>query len=104
MAEVAGQLAAASEGADVPAPVQEKPVEAAASADRPKPAQCALTLFQANLLVAMLGGFWARRADGHPGPDLMGRGLMLLRTLVEWERLKKTFLPKDPKQPRRKPG
>ncbi|MEO8428311.1 MAG: hypothetical protein ABI651_14470 [Verrucomicrobiota bacterium] len=43
------------------------------------------TLFQANLLVAMLGGFWGRKADGHPGPDLLGRGLVLLATLDWWE-------------------
>jgi hypothetical protein len=51
--------------------------------------QSTLTLIQANILVAMLGGFWARRADGHPGPDLMGRGLMLLGVLVEWERVRR---------------
>ena len=48
-----------------------------------------LTLLHANLLVAILGGFWARPADGHPGPDLMGRGLLMLRALVNWERIKK---------------
>lgn len=65
-----------------------------------------LTLFQANLLVAMLGGFWARKADGHPGPDLMGRGLILLHTLVQWERIKKASALKSSvaKEPRGKPG
>ncbi len=51
--------------------------------------QSTLTLLQANLLVAMLGGFWARQADGHPGPDLMGRGLLILNVLVQWERIRK---------------
>lgn len=46
-----------------------------------------MTLFQANLLVAMLGGFWGRKSDGAPGPDLLGRGLIELATLVWWERL-----------------
>jgi hypothetical protein len=65
-----------------------------------------MTLLQANLLVAKLGGFWARQADGHPGPDLMGRGLLILNALVEWERLKKEN-PRhhpSPKADRRKPG
>jgi len=63
-------------------------------------------LFQANLLVAMLAGFWARQADGHPGPDLMGRGLLMLNALVEWERIKKQRAREKArgKQPRRKPG
>src|SRR5450756_1093708 len=39
---------------------------------QPNEVPAKLTLFQANLLVAMLAGFWARKADGHPGPDLMG--------------------------------
>ena len=65
-----------------------------------------LTLFQANLLVAMLGGFWARKADGHPGPDLLGRGLVILNVLVAWERIKAQTARKGPlaKQPRGKPG
>ncbi|MCX6928631.1 MAG: IS4 family transposase [Verrucomicrobia bacterium] len=64
-----------------------------------------LTLFQANLLVAMLGGFWARQADGHPGPDLMGRGLLMLNALARWERIKKRNSTKNVpgKQPSRKP-
>ena len=66
----------------------------------------ALTLFQANVLVAMLGGFWARKADGHPGPDLLERGLMILHKLVEWERIKKADAQKRSvaKEPRGKPG
>jgi hypothetical protein len=65
----------------------------------------ALTLLQANLLVAILGGFWARKADGHPGPDLIARGLLILNVLVKWERIKK-MRPKNPsaKQAARKPG
>ena len=64
-------------------------------------ARTALTLFQANLLVAMLGGFWGRQADGHPGPDLLGRGLVILAALVRWERLNSRGTPthhsgKDP--------
>jgi len=65
-----------------------------------------LTMFQANLIVAMLGGFWGRQADGHPGPDLMGRGLLVLNALVTWERMKKMNPTKNApgKQPRSKPG
>ena len=46
-----------------------------------------LTLLQANMLVARLAGFWGRKCDGHPGPDVMGRGLMQLALLVEWEKI-----------------
>lgn len=46
-----------------------------------------LSLYQANLLVAMLAGFWARKSDGHPGPKRVGEGLMLLAELVHHRRL-----------------
>ena len=69
--------------------------------DNPAPGGAGLTLFQANLLVGMLGGFWGRKADGHPGPDLLGRGWVVLAALVRWERLKSQGAPsqgqgKDP--------
>jgi len=54
----------------------------------------------------MLGGFWARQADGHPGPRLMARGWLMLNALVEWERIRKQR-PREnarAKQPGRKPG
>jgi hypothetical protein len=71
-----------------------------------QPVPALLTLFEANLLVAMLGGFWARKADGHPGPDLMARGLLILNTLVNWERIKKEGARKKTpaKEDRCKPG
>jgi len=71
-----------------------------------QPVPATLTLFEANLLVAMLGGFWARKADGHPGPDLMARGLLILNTLVNWEIIKKEGARKKTpaKEDRRKPG
>ncbi|MFA5810217.1 MAG: hypothetical protein WC935_07790 [Thermoleophilia bacterium] len=71
-----------------------------------QPVPAPLTLFEANLLVAMLGGFWARKADGHPGPDLMARGLLILNTLVNWERIKKEGARKKTpaKEDRCKPG
>jgi hypothetical protein len=79
---------------DIPAPA------------KPTKIQSTLTVLQANMLVAMLGGFWARKADGHPGPDLMARGLLILRTLVEWERTKKHSHRKktSAKEACRKPG
>jgi hypothetical protein len=64
-----------------------------------------LTLFQANLLVAMLAGFWGRKSDGHPGPKLMAQGLMILAALVEDRRLtgrraaQATFVPKRSRKP-----
>jgi hypothetical protein len=85
-----------------------EPVAAGAAAvqSQPNEAPSTLTLLQANLLVAMLGGFWARPADGHPGPDLMGRGLLMLNALVNWERIKKKGARKKApaKEGRRKPG
>jgi hypothetical protein len=67
---------------------------------QPNEVPAKLTLFQANLLVAMLAGFWARKADGHPGPDLMGRGLLILNTLVNWERIKRSV--REKRRPPRK--
>lgn len=70
------------------------------------PTQSTLSLAQANLLVAMLGGFWGRKGDGHPGAESLSRGLELLAAIVEYCQL--TQLP--PKRPRhppkrpRKPG
>ena len=45
-----------------------------------------LTVLQANILVAMLVGFWGRQGDGHPGPRILAEGLAVLRTLVWYER------------------
>jgi hypothetical protein len=90
-------------GAVAPEPVA---AGAPAAPSQPREVKSTLTLLQANLLVAMLGGFWARKADGHPGPDLMGRGLHVLRVVVDWEKLKKECARKRaPTQERpRKPG
>jgi hypothetical protein len=63
-----------------------------------------MTLCTANFLVARLAGFWGRRADGHPGPDLMGHGLMSLAQLVQWERIKKQTALRRPPSRGRKPG
>ncbi len=70
------------------------------------PTQSTLSLAQANLLVAMLGGFWGRKGDGHPGAKSLSRGLELLAVIVDYCQI--TQLP--PKRPRhppkrpRKPG
>lgn len=47
-------------------------------------ARGSMSLAQANLLVAMLGGFWGRKGDGHPGAESLGRGLELLGALVHY--------------------
>jgi hypothetical protein len=84
--------------------------EAPASApDGPRaeaPCRSGLSLFQANLLVAMLAGFWARKRDGHPGPKLLGEGLMILAELVNYRRLTgRTPTPRPSRSKRpRKPG
>src|SRR5207244_6744015 len=33
-----------------------------------------LTVWQANILVAMLVGFWGRTGDGQPGPQILAAG------------------------------
>ena len=63
-----------------------------------------MNLWEANSLTAQLAGFWARKADGHPGPDVMGRGLLLLAELVRYERMRKAQPAKNPRTPSRKPG
>jgi len=65
-----------------------------------------MTLAQANLTVAKLGGFWGRKGDGHPGAESLGRGLELLAAIVHYCEItgltpKSTRHP--PKRPR-KPG
>lgn len=44
-----------------------------------------LTVFQANILTAMLVGFWARNCDGHPGDQILAEGLQALHLLVHYE-------------------
>ena len=39
-------------------------------------------MLQANILVAMLAGFWARASDGHPGALILAEGLRVLEALV----------------------
>lgn len=46
-----------------------------------------LTAWEANILVAMLAGFWARKSDGHPGTKIFSEGLIILMLLVWWESL-----------------
>lgn len=41
-----------------------------------------LTVLQANILVAMLAGFWSRKSDGHPGPKILAEGLRILQAVV----------------------
>ena len=41
-----------------------------------------LTVLQANILVAMLAGFWGRAADGHPGAQVLAEGLRILQALT----------------------
>jgi hypothetical protein len=55
--------------------------------DQPKPepgkGSSGLSIFQANLLTAMLAGFWGRMSDGHPGPKTLAKGMELLAAQVE---------------------
>ena len=65
-----------------------------------------MSLAQANLLVAMLGGFWGRKGDGHPGAESLGRGLELLAALVHHCEMIALALdrPRPPRKRPRKPG
>jgi hypothetical protein len=64
-----------------------------------------MSLAQANLLVAMLGGFWGRKGDGHPGAPSLGRGLELLAALVHHCEIlglnpkRSRYPPKRPRKP-----
>jgi hypothetical protein len=49
------------------------------------PESAKLTVLQANILVAMLAGFWGRAGDGHPGAQILAEGLRLLEAIV-WYR------------------
>jgi len=42
-------------------------------------------VLQANILVAMLAGFWDRAHDGHPGAQILAEGLKLLQVLVWYQ-------------------
>ena len=71
---------------------------------QPTTNSCSLTLFQANILVAMLAGFWARKGDGHPGPKLLAQGLMILAALVNHQQFTASAAqpgsgPKQPREP-----
>ena len=61
-----------------------------------------LSVLQANILVAMLVGFWGRAGDGHPGPRILAEGLRVLRTLVWYERQRHNDGP-TASRPRRAP-
>jgi hypothetical protein len=50
------------------------------------PERTKLTLLQANILVAMLAGFWGRAGDGHPGAKILAEGLRLLDAMVWYKR------------------
>jgi hypothetical protein len=52
----------------------------------PRAASPKLTVGQANLMVAMLAGFWGRKGDGAPGAQILAEGMMLLQVLVWYER------------------
>lgn len=54
-----------------------------------------LTVLQANILVAMLAGFWARAGDGHPGAKVLSEGLRVLQALT-W------YAQQNAKQPMRR--
>ena len=60
-----------------------------------------LTLLQANILTAMLAGFWARPSDGHPGAQILAEGLRELHAMV-WYKIHHAQQTR-PQRRRRKP-
>lgn len=72
----------------------------------PAKASSPLTLLQANVLVAMRGGYWGRKGDGPPGPRALARGLEMLAELVGYDRLVSPPppTPTSRREPKRKPG
>ena len=52
------------------------------------PQSSKLTVLQANILVAMLAGYWGRAGDGHPGAQILAEGLRLLEVLVWYAKQK----------------
>ena len=57
------------------------------------------TILQANILTAMLVGFWARQSDGHPGAQILAEDLQTLQSLVWY----KHRCPHTARKPRRRP-
>ena len=49
-------------------------------------ASAKLTILQANILTAMLGGFWGRASDGPPGAQVLSEGLRVLQAVVWYKR------------------
>jgi hypothetical protein len=60
-----------------------------------------LTVLQANILTAMLAGFWGRAGDGHPGAEVLADGLKTLHALTWYVRQCRSEQP--PRRPKRKP-
>jgi hypothetical protein len=52
-----------------------------------------LSVLQANILVAMLAGFWGRKGDGHPGSQILAEGLRVLQALVWYARQTEPTVP-----------
>ena len=59
-----------------------------------------LTVWQANILTAMMVGFGGRECDVHPGDQILGEGLRALHLLV-WYQRQRNKIP--PKKTRRRP-
>jgi hypothetical protein len=64
-------------------------------------ASAKLTVLQANILTAMLGGFWGRRSDGHPGPKVLSEGIRVLQAVVWYKQ--QCAAPALPSRKRRDP-
>jgi len=75
--ELPAEVVYTREELEVLAVVKKKEDPRSAVAEDPR-----LTVLQANLLVAMLAGFWGRAGDGHPGAQILAEGLRILQALV----------------------
>lgn len=67
-----------------PNPVLQK--ESVQKEPAPKQPRSGMTILEANILVAMLAGFWGRRSDGHPGAQVLAEGLHILYGVVWYKR------------------
>lgn len=107
LAQIEAELRAYQNASD-PALHSPKVNPSASASPLSKPtSKAGLSLWEANCLTAQLAGFWGRKADGHPGPDVMGRGLLILAELVRYEGIKNPQPPhsqEGPRRPSRKPG
>lgn len=102
--QIEAELRAYHQASDRTWPRPSLNLSALASAACASTLKSAMSVWEANHLTAQLAGFWSRKADGHPGPKVLGSGLLILAELVRYEHIRSATLPNNPRTPSRKPG